>query len=88
MSEKERLSKYVGKEVRLKPFHWTTWMLNGLYFNEDMSKAVRENPVVKVMSVEKIKDHYEFIALFPDNQRWYILESWIDQVVKNCYLFI
>lgn len=89
MSERERLSKYVGKEVRLKPFPKACWYIDRLYYNEDMSKAVNEkSPMVKVMSLERIGDHYEFIALFADGQRWYIMESWIEQVGGGHYLFI
>lgn len=54
-----------------------------------MSKAVNEkSPIVKVMSLERIGDHYEFVALFADGQRWYIVESWIEQVGGGHYLFI
>ncbi len=54
-----------------------------------MSKAVNEeSPMVKVMSLERIGDRYELIALFADGQRWYIVESWIEQTGGGHYLFI
>lgn len=89
MNEKEMLSKYIGKEVKLKLFPNVCWTIDGLYYNEDMSKAVNEkSPMVKIMSLERIGDHYEFIALFADGQRWYIMESWIEQIDRGYCLFI
>lgn len=82
MSERE-LEKYVGKRVKITipKSPYTDTKENNLYFNDQMIKALKENPYVDILKVmEWWTDGtiWRLRARFSDGQIWSVVPGRFD----------